>query len=166
LALAQVMSEQAPGIGVDLLFTDGDDFVDGRMLGTEHYLASLPSTGRPAFAVVLESVGDRDAWFPQDAGSRRHAPGVVHRVWGTAAAIGRDSVFSAETVEDSAGAHLLFNAAGISAAQVRDPVFGPGNSYWHTVNDLPSNTSRETLAQVGEVLAEMIYRRLPEEDER
>lgn len=164
VALAEVMRQQAPAIGVDLLFTDGDDFTDGRLLGTEHYLASLGAIGRPAFAVVLESVGDRDAWFPQDAGSRRHAPAVVHRVWGTAAAIGRDSVFSHEAVEDSAGAHLRFNAAGIPTALVRDPVYGPGNSYWHTVNDLPSNTSRETLAQVGEVLAEMIYRGLPQEE--
>jgi hypothetical protein len=162
LALAEVLRQQPPGIGVDLLFTDGDDFADGRMLGTESFLASLLSAQRPAFAVVLESVGDRDAWFPRDAGSLRHAPAVAHRVWGTAAAIGRDSVFPAETVDDSAGAHLRFNAVGVPAVQVRDPVYGPGNSYWHTVNDLPSNTSRETLAQVGAVLAEMIYRGLPE----
>jgi len=162
VTLAELMRQQPPGVGVDLLFTDGDDFVAGRLLGTEHFLAHLPAGPRPAFAVVLESVGDRDAWFPQDAGSRRHAPAVVHRVWGTARQLGRDSVFSSEATEDSAGAHLRFAAAGIPAALVSDPVFGPGNSYWHTVNDLPSNASRETLAQVGEVLAEIVYRGIPE----
>ena len=162
VALAEVMRQQAPGIGVDLLFTDGDDYADGRMAGTEHYLATLPRNGRPELAIVLESVGDRDAWFPRDAGSRRHAPQLVHRVWETARLLGRDSVFSAETVDDSAGAHLRFNAAGIPAVRVSDPVYGPGNSYWHTVNDLPANVSRETLAQVGDVLAEVIYRGFPE----
>lgn len=163
VTLAEVMRQQAPGVGVDLLFTDGDDYVDGTLPGTEHYLSTLPAGEKPAFAIVLESVGDRDAWFPRDAGSRRHAPAVVHRVWETARVIGRDSVFTAEMVDDSAGAHLRFNAAGIPAVLVSDPVYGPGNSYWHTVNDLPSNVSRETLAQVGEVLAEIIYRGIPEE---
>lgn len=162
VTLAEVMRQQAPGVGVDLLFTDGDDYAEGRMAGTEHYLSTLAPGDRPAFALVLESVGDRDAWFPRDAGSRRHAPALVHRVWETARAVGRDSVFTAETTGDSAGAHLRFNAAGIPAALVSDPVYGPGNSYWHTVNDLPANVSRETLAEVGEVLAEIIYRGIPE----
>jgi len=162
VTLAEVMRQQAPGIGVDLLFTDGDEFRDGRMAGTEHYLATLPPGQRPAFALVLESVGDRDPWFPRDAASQRHAPAVVRRVWETARAMGRDSLFSAETVTDTAGAHLRFNAARIPAVLIRDPVYGPGNSYWHTVNDLPSNVSRETLAEVGEVLAEIIYRGIPE----
>lgn len=162
VTLAEVMRQQAPGVGVDLLFTDGDEYRDGRMAGTEHYLATLPKKNRPAFAIVLESVGDRDAWFPADAGSRRHAPTVVHRVWQTAKLLGRDSVFTAETVDDSAGAHLRFSAAGIPAARVSDPVYGPGNSYWHTVNDLPANVGAETLAEVGEVLAELIYRGIPE----
>ncbi|HYH82719.1 MAG TPA: M28 family peptidase [Longimicrobium sp.] len=162
MGLAEVMRQQPPGVGVDLLFTDGDALVAGRMLGTEHFLASPPPGPRPAFAIVLESVGDRDAWFPQDAASRRHAPAVVHRVWGTARQLGRDSVFAAEAGGDSAGAHLRFIAAGIPAVLVRDPVYGPGNSYWNSVNDLPSNVSQETLAVVGEVLAELIYRGIPE----
>ncbi|HET7230840.1 MAG TPA: M28 family peptidase [Longimicrobium sp.] len=162
VTLAEVMRQQAPGVGVDLLFTDGDDLLDGRMAGTERYLSTLPADARPAFAIVLEQVGDRDAWFPRDAGSRRHAPAVAHRVWETARAIGRDSLFVAEAVDDSAGAHLRFNAAGIPTVLIRDPVYGPGNSWWHTVNDLPGNVSAETLAEVGEVLAEIIYRGIPE----
>ena len=162
MTLAELFRQQKPEIGVDLLFTDGDDFVDGRWLGTEHFLATRPQGYRPALAVVLELVGDRDPWFPQDAGSRRHAPAVVHRVWGTAKQMGMDSVFSAEAVPDSAGAHLLLNRAGIPAARVSDPVYGPGNSWYHTVRDLPGATRRETLAAVGSVLAEIVYRGLPE----
>ena len=161
VALAEVFREQKPEVGVDLLFTDGDDFVDGRWLGTEHFIAQLGAAPRPAFAIVLELVGDRDAWLPRDAGSLRHAPAVVRRVWGTAAELGKDSVFVAETVPDSLGAHLLLSRAGIPAARLNDPEYGPGNSYFHTVRDLPGATRRETLALVGGVLAEVVYRGLP-----
>lgn len=75
--------------------------------------------------------------------------------------MGRDSVFAAEAREDSAGAHPRFAAAGVPAALVSDPVFGPGSSFGHTVNDLPSNVSRETPARVGEVPAEIVYRGIP-----
>jgi hypothetical protein len=163
MALAQAFQEQPPPVGVDLLFTDGDDWADGRWLGTERFLSRLPRGYRPAFAVVLEMVGDRDAWFPQDAASRRLAPAVVRRVWGTAAAIGADSLFVAEAVPDSTGAHLLLSRAGIPAARVSDPEYGPGNSWFHTVRDLPGATRGETLAWVGSVLAEVVYRGLPEE---
>ncbi|HSU13494.1 M28 family peptidase [Longimicrobium sp.] len=160
-ALAEVFRQQKPEVGVDLLFTDGDDFVAGRWLGTEHYLATLPAANRPAFAVVLELVGDRDAWLPRDAGSLRHAPAVVRRVWGTAAEMRLDSVFVAETVPDSLGAHLLLSRAGIPAARLNDPEYGPGNSWFHTARDLPGATRRETLALVGGVLAEVVYRGIP-----
>jgi glutaminyl-peptide cyclotransferase len=161
VALAEVFRQQKPEVGVDLLFTDGDDFVDGRWLGTEHYVAEMGSSPRPAFAVVLDLVGDRDAWLPKDAGSIRHAPAVVRRVWGTAAEMGKDSVFVAETVPDSLGAHLLLSRAGIPAARLNDPEYGPGNSWFHTVRDLPAGTRRETLALVGGVLAEVVYRGIP-----
>ncbi|HEX8906041.1 MAG TPA: M28 family peptidase, partial [Longimicrobiaceae bacterium] len=104
LTLAELFRQQKPEVGVDLLFTDGDDFVDGRFPGTEHFLAAMPKTYRPAFALVLDQVGDRDPWFPRDAGSRRHGAMAVRRVWGTATEMGLDSVFVAEAVADSAGA--------------------------------------------------------------
>jgi Zn-dependent M28 family amino/carboxypeptidase len=162
VGLAQVMHEQRPSVGVDLLFTDGDDFIDGAYLGTQAFLSAMPGY-RPSFALVLGIVADPDAWLPQDAGSRRHAPAVVRRVWGVARQMGRDSVFAPQPFADSAGPHLALARAGIPAALVSDPELGPGNSYWHTGRDLPTHASAETLALVGEVVAEVIYRGVPEE---
>jgi hypothetical protein len=162
VALAEVLRQQPPPVGVDLLLTDGDDFENGRHLGTARFLERRPPGYRPAFALVLDRVADRDAWLPQDAASRRAAAAVVRRVWGIARQMGRDSVFAAEAVPDSTGPHALLSAAGIPAVRVADPVLGPGNSYWHTVNDLPSQASRETLALVGAVVTEVVYRGLPE----
>ena len=166
VALAEALRQQAPPVGVDLLFTDGDDFERGKLLGTARFLERRPPGYRPAFALVLDQVADRDAWLPQDAASRRAAAAIVHRVWGIARQMGRDSVFVAEAVPDSTGPHALLSAAGIPAVRVADPVLGPGNTYWHTVNDLPGNASRETLALVGAVVTEVVYRGLPEEGGR
>ena len=163
MTLAELFRQQKPGVGVDLLFTDGDDFVEGRYLGTEHFLATMGRGYRPALAIVVGMVGDGDPWFPRDAGSRRHAPAALRRVWGTAAAMRKDSFFVAEAVDDSAGAHLALARAGIPAVWVNDPVYGPGNSYFHTVRDLPGAIDRETLTLVGSVLAEVVYRGIPEE---
>jgi glutaminyl-peptide cyclotransferase len=162
VALAEAFRQQPPPVGVDLLFTDGDDFAAEKLLGTERFLAGRPEGYRPAFAIVFDAVADRAAWLPQDAASRRAAPQVVHRVWGVARQMGRDSVFVAEGVADQKGPHALFSAAGIPAVRVWDPELGPGNSHWHTINDLPSNASRETLALVGEVITEVVYRGIPE----
>ena len=162
LALAEALRQQPPPVGVDLLFTDGDDFERGKLLGTARFLERRPPGYRPAFALVVDRVADRDAWLPQDAASRRAAASIVRRVWGIARQMRRDSVFVVEAVPDSTGPHALLSAAGIPAVLVADPVLGPGNSYWHTVNDLPSQASRETLALVGAVVTEVVYRGLPE----
>jgi hypothetical protein len=76
--------------------------------------------------------------------------------------MGKDSVFVPQPFADSAGPHLALARAGIPAVLLNDPEFGPGNSYWHTVRDLPSNASTETLALVGQVVAEVVYRGVPE----
>lgn len=162
VALAEAFRQQPPPVGVDLLFTDGDDFEAGKLAGTERFLARKPQGYRPAFAIVLDAVADRAAWLPQDAASRRSAPDIVRRVWGIARQLGRDSVFAAEGVPDSTGSHARLSAAGIPAVRIWDPELGPGNSHWHTVNDLPTNASRETLALVGEVITEVVYRGIPE----
>jgi len=163
MGLAEAMRQQPPGVGVDLLLTDGDDYEAGKLHGTRRFLETRPAGYRPAFAIVVDGVADRDAWLPQDAASRRAAPAVVARVWGIARQLRKDSVFVAEAVPDTAGPHALLSAAGIPAVRVWDPEYGPGNSYWHTTRDLPTSVSRETLALVGQVLAEVVYRGVPEE---
>ena len=54
--------------------------------------------------------------------------------------------------------HLPLNDAGIPTIDIIDFEYGPGNGYWHTPDDIPANTSAETLRMVGEVVAELVYR--------
>ena len=54
--------------------------------------------------------------------------------------------------------HVPLNEAGIPTVDIIDFEYGPGNSLWHTPNDVLANVSPATLEVVGEVVAEIAYR--------
>src|SRR5690606_7161869 len=63
LQLADVLSRHSPPIGVDLLFTDGEDFGPDEMyLGATYFAANpVPGPGyRPLYGVLVDMVGDRN----------------------------------------------------------------------------------------------------------
>jgi hypothetical protein len=85
------------------------------------------------------------------------APAVVDRVWGVAEALGYGEVFPRSGGAFIQDDHVPLNQAGIPTANIIDFDYGPGNSLWHTPQDLPEHTRATTLAIVGEVLLELIY---------
>ncbi|HEX2205427.1 MAG TPA: M28 family peptidase, partial [Longimicrobium sp.] len=96
MEVAELMRQQAPPVGVDILLTDGEDYGPGRedlFLGSRRFAAHLPPGYRPRWTVVLDMVGDADARFPRASGGGEGA--LAERVWGIAAQMGYDSVFAA-----------------------------------------------------------------------
>jgi glutaminyl-peptide cyclotransferase len=166
--LAEMMRQQAPPVGVDVLLVDGADYGDDPadlFVGSRRFAANLPVPGyRPRYAVVLHLVGDRDARFPREAASRGANAALVDRVWGIAGQMGYDSVFVADTVAAIPDDHDALRAAGIAAVLVSDPEYGQDNQLFHTTSDLPASVSRETLGVVGDVIAELVYRGVPESE--
>lgn len=161
LHLAEMLAHAPAPVGVDILLTDGEDYGPRRgdmFLGARHFAANLPPGYAPRYGILLDMVGDRDPRFLVEEHSARLASAVVRRVWGTAADLGYGGVFLPRigpTVDDD---HLPLNAAGIPTINVIDFEYGPGNRFWHTLDDVPGNTSAETLRIVGEVIAEVVYR--------
>jgi Zn-dependent M28 family amino/carboxypeptidase len=52
--------------------------------------------------------------------------------------------------------HIHFHRAGVPVVDLIDFRFGPGNRWWHTLEDKPENCSAESLGRVGRlVLAAM-----------
>ena len=161
LELARLFREQAPPVGVDLLFVDGEDFgpsTDDMFLGARHYADEHAVDEAPLFGVLLDMVGDADPLFPVEAYSAEAAPEVVQRVWSVAQQLGFRRYFPLEASQRVVDDHLPLNDAGIPTINIIDFDYGPGNGYWHTPDDVPSNTSPETLRMVGEVVAELVYR--------
>jgi glutaminyl-peptide cyclotransferase len=161
LQLAEMFEQQPPPVGVDLLLVDGEDYGPDSAdmyLGARHFAANLPAGYAPLYGVLLDMVGDRNPRFPMEGYSAEYAPEVLHRVWGVARDLGYADVFPSTAGGYIQDDHVPLNRAGIRTIDVIDFEYGPGNRYWHTHQDVPANTSGESLDIVGEVIAELIYR--------
>ena len=161
LELARMFNEQRPPGGVELLFTDGEDYgpsTDDMFLGARHYVAGIGSRNPPAYGILLDMVGDADPSFPIEAYSMEGAGQVVQRVWGIAADLGYRRFFPMGQTTRVVDDHIHFIDAGIPVADIIDFDYGPGNGFWHTLRDVPENTNARTLLMVGDIVAEVVYR--------
>lgn len=160
LELADLMSRQAPPVGVDLLFVDGEDYGPGTedmFLGSRHF-ADVADPTTWVYGVLLDMVGDRDPAFPAEAWSSEYAPQVVQRIWGVARDLGYGRYFPLRVGQRVNDDHIPLNEAGIATVNIIDFDYGSGNALWHTPDDVPDNVSAATLGMVGEVVAELVYR--------
>lgn len=153
MEIARVLSSHSPPLGVDLLFTDGEDYGPGEMyLGAKHFAANPPPGYRPLYGILVDLVGDASPSFPVEANSERLAPEVVDLVYRTAHEIGMGRYFPrvvGVSVEDD---HVPLNRAGFRTIDIIDFDY----PYWHTHGDVPEHTSPEGLEAVGEVLTQLI----------
>jgi glutaminyl-peptide cyclotransferase len=161
LELADVLFRHSPPIGVDLLFTDGEDFgptTRDMFLGASHFAANLPPGYAPMYGILLDMVADRQPEFRVEGHSRRFAPEVVERVWSLAESLGYGEVFLRRGWGEIGDDHVPLNRAGLRTISIIDFDYGPGNAFWHThADDLP-NVGPAGPAIVGRVLVELIYR--------
>ena len=161
LELARMFNNQPPDGGVELLFTDGEDYgpsTEDMFLGARHYVAGIGSENPPAYGILLDMVGDADPSFPIEAYSMEGAGQVVQRVWGIAADLGYRRFFPRDQTSRVVDEHIQFIDAGIPVADIIDFEYGPSPGFWHTPLDVPENTSAQTLLMVGDVVAEVVYR--------
>ncbi len=157
LELAELFRQQPPPIGVDILLTDGEDYgpeIEDMLLGARHFAANLPPGYRPLYGVLLDMVADRNPHFPIEGYSAQYAPEVARRVWAVAEQLGYGDIFVNTVGPAITDDHIPLNQAGIRTIDIIDFDY----PYWHTVQDVPENTSAETLRIVGEVVAELVYR--------
>lgn len=159
LELAGRLGEQPPTVGVDLLFTDGEDFGPGEMyLGAIRFADNLPEGYSPVYGILLDMVGDSDPRFPVEGNSARMAPEVVQRVWGVAERMGYGRYFPLQVDQSLGDDHVPINQAGIPTVDIIDFTYGgPDNPYWHTPDDVPANTSPRSLAIVGDLVTQLVY---------
>lgn len=165
LQVARHLADDPPDhdVGIDLLFTDGEDYgptLTDMLLGARHHAATLGAGPRPEYAVLLDLVGDADPSFPVERFSESFAPDLVARIWGVAAELGYGEAFptvGGRFIQDD---HVPLNEAGLPTVNVIDFEYGPDNALWHTPDDVPANTRASTLEMVGELVLELIYRGL------
>ncbi len=160
LELAKVLSRHSPPIGVDLLFVDGEDYGPGEpdmYLGAKHFATDLGGY-RPLYGVLLDMIGDQNPVYRVEGNSQDRAPEVVDRVWRMAEELGYGGTFVRQSGGYVSDDHIPLNQAGIRTINVIDFDYGPGNAYWHTLEDDLPRTSPRGLGLVGTVLLHLIFR--------
>ena len=160
LALGDVLRQTPPGIGVDLVFVDGEDYgtftpdVDV-LLGSTYFANNLPSaTYQPLFGVVWDMIGERDLRIEQEGHSIERAPEVVERVWRTAAEMGYGNIFVPSATFEITDDHLPLLDKGLRVIDVIDLAY----EHHHTVNDTVDKVTARSLKIVGDVAWKLLQR--------
>jgi glutaminyl-peptide cyclotransferase len=164
LGMADALKAAPPGVGVDLLFVDGEDYGDfgtepnDVFIGSRHYARNLPPGPKPVYAVLFDLVADKDLLLKKEGNSLLAAPDVVDLVWRTANRLGYGSVFVNKPGPTLTDDHVELQKVGIKAIDVVDFDYGPGNAWWHTPEDTLGRVSQQSLQVVGDVGMALIRR--------
>lgn len=153
LGVADALAARRAGVGVDLLFVDGEDWGDfdtdtDVLIGSRYFAQHLPDPGyMPAFGVVWDMVGKPDSRFQYESHSMRAAPDVVQRVWATAKRLGHEAYFPPREQGPVTDDHLPLIEAGLKVIDVIDLAY----EWHHTPEDTLDKVSQRTLQVVGDV---------------
>ncbi len=173
LEIARQIGKQQPGVGVDIIFFDAEDYgapehlsnartSNSWCLGSQYWARNphIPNY-RAQYGILLDMVGAANAAFYREQFSDYYAKTIVDKVWNQAKSLGFDRYF----INRSGGAitddHLYVNELiGIPSIDIiqydRSSQNGFGH-YWHTVNDTMENIDKNTLQAVGTTLLHVIY---------
>ena len=108
------------------------------------------------FGIVLDMVGDPNAFFPRELYSTQYANNYQQKIWRAAESLGYGAMFSQQQSYPITDDHYYVNyIAGIPCVDIihydiRNATGFP--SWWHTRNDDMQNISRTTLQAVGETV--------------
>ncbi|MFL5483349.1 MAG: M28 family peptidase [Gemmatimonadaceae bacterium] len=162
VAIGDVLKKTKPNVGVDLLFTDGEDYGDfgppevDVLIGSNYFANHLPSPGyKPLYGVLWDMIGDKDLRIPYEMNSFQQVPEVVSRVWQTAADLGYGNIFVQEGGQLVTDDHIPLLNAGLRVIDVIDLTYPPH----HTPQDTMDKISARSLAIVGDVATALVTRK-------
>ena len=158
LEMARLAAAAPPGVGVDFVFFDGEDYgqpdaLEKYCLGSRHYVSMLEGD-RPETVILLDMVGGRGTVVAREGYSRTNSAELCDDIFARAARLGlsyfRD--VGAGAVYDD---HVPFIQAGIDAVDI----FGFDYRAWHTLADTPDQVDPALVDQVGTLLVDFIWAR-------
>lgn len=173
LEIARLINQQAPELGIDLIFFDAEDYgtpqfeekdqASSWCLGSQYWAQNPHVEGYNArFGILLDMVGGKNATFYKEGYSEEYAPDINKKVWKAAKKLG----FSRNFVDEQGGMvtddHLPVNQ--IARIKTIDIVpSDPSGKYsfnetWHTINDNMEHIDKTTLKAVGQTVMEVIYK--------
>lgn len=172
LEIAQQLQIKDPGIGIDIIFFDAEDYgtpafetryvPDSWCLGSQFWGKNPHVPNYKAdFGILLDMVGAKNATFYKESTSMKYAAPIVEKVWSTARALGYGKYFIHATGGAITDDHeYVIKGRNIPCIDIinYDPETPVGfGHYWHTVKDNMDNIDPATLKAVGQTVLEVIY---------
>lgn len=176
LELARHLGGKTHGPGIDLLFTDVEDYgqpsgtfqpddksIDTWALGSQYFAKNPHLPGYTArFGILLDMCGAKDARFYREAISMKYAPAIVAKVWRTAESIGHADRFLQETkffvgTDDHLPINERLRIPTIDIIEFHEGTnaFHPS---WHTHADNMEVIDAATLNAVGRTVLEVVWK--------
>ena len=174
LEIARLMGENAPDIGVDIIFFDAEDYgtpefvskytPDSWCLGSQFW-AKKPHfpNYKAEYGILLDMVGSKGATFYKEGHSVKFASMHVEKVWATARNLGYGKYFinaNGDTIVDDH--EYVIKGRGIPCIDIinlnpKGKKHGFGE-HWHTMNDNMTVIDKATLKAVGQTVLEVLYK--------
>lgn len=173
MELARMAAQQNPQVGIDLLFTDAEDYgapddwkgshdADFWALGTQAWCKEKRKVGyRAQYGILLDMVGAPDASFYHEYYSKRYAREYLNVVWDKARQLGYSDLFIASdgagVTDDHVSVNEILGIPCIDIIDTRtdDQTFYP---HWHTTHDTYDKLSISTIQKVGNVLTSLLWK--------
>ncbi len=168
IEIARQLSMLKPGIGVDVILFDLEDYGDYSNndswgLGSQYWSKNMHNPDyRAKYGILLDMVGAKDAKFYMEGYSMMYASDIINKVWTTAGRIGYGAYFIFEKVGYIDDDHLYVNQnSGIPMIDIihldNNSSNGSFFEYWHTTKDNMDAIDKEVLKAVGQTLMTVIY---------
>jgi len=173
LEIARQMSLRNPGIGVDIIFFDVEDYGPPQELqmhgsnfwglGSQYWSRNPHEPGYDArYGILLDMVGATNATFLMEGHSMLYASDILKKVWTVGNRIGYTDFFlfdSAGYIDDD---HKYVNEIlGIPTIDIihldTESTGSIFFEHWHTLGDTMDKIDKETLKAVGQTLLTVIY---------
>ncbi|MEW6413381.1 MAG: M28 family peptidase [Candidatus Zixiibacteriota bacterium] len=156
MELANLFAQTPPEGNIDLVLVDGEDWGKAGdhhlyMIGSKEF-AKRGIRDKYRFGIVVDMVGESDQQIYREGFSERYAKDLNDMVFSTARDLGLMTFIDSvryPIMDD----HLSLNIAGVPAIDIIDFDY----PYWHTEYDTPDKCSAESLANVGRLLAYVVY---------
>ena len=172
-AVARQLQQQAPLIGIDIIFFDAEDYgtptfhkgpykEDTWCLGSQ-YWGRMPHVDNynARFGILLDMVGGRGATFYQELFTKRTASKEMKKIWEAAHRLGYGAFFPKKEGTEVTDDHVyVFNLRQIPCVDIinYDPKGDTGfGAFWHTTSDTMEQIDKATLQAVGQTLLQVIY---------
>ena len=173
LEIARQIQQQAPQVGIDLIFFDSEDYgtpdfyegtykPDTWCLGSQYWgrIPHVPDY-KARFGILLDMVGGKNATFYYEAFSKQTANNAMKKIWKMADHLGYSNYFIKEDGGQVTDDHVYVNQyRQIPCVDIihYDTQSNTGfNPTWHTLDDSLENIDKATLQAVGQTVMGVIY---------